>query len=289
MKRKTNPNSDMQNKSFAYKTKVMELVISAVRILVLPKNIKETIFFFIKSKYCKLLYMLISFQRKLIQLFYLTVIAMLRKSATKKNWKHWCIRVHSQGTEKIPTAMLVLRKLTHSTRLSSPKGWDASTGLRPVISSNSTTPNENTSDFSVNFPVVAYSGAMYLNEDCLWRFKYEKLYICLTQIMMPKCNRLDFLSARAQILRNAKCSCQNEYSFWAALLCRKIMWLPNNSRLRQLVCLFFPCLSVSCLCNDDYQFFDTWTWKLYLIEFYNCCIPQITQFFIFVYVHFAKL
>lgn len=51
---------------------------------------------------------------------------------------------------------------THSTKLSSPKGWDASTGLRPVISSSSTTPNENTSDLSVNFPLDAYSGAKYL-------------------------------------------------------------------------------------------------------------------------------
>lgn len=33
-------------------------------------------------------------------------------------------------------------KLTHATRLSSPNGWDASTGLRPVISSRSTTPKE---------------------------------------------------------------------------------------------------------------------------------------------------
>ena len=52
--------------------------------------------------------------------------------------------------------------LTHSTKLSSPKGWVGSTGLRPVISSKSTTPNENTSDLSVNFPLDAYSGAIYL-------------------------------------------------------------------------------------------------------------------------------
>jgi len=51
---------------------------------------------------------------------------------------------------------------THSTKLSSPKGWLASTGLRPVISSRSTTPNENTSDLSVSFPLDAYSGAKYL-------------------------------------------------------------------------------------------------------------------------------
>jgi len=51
---------------------------------------------------------------------------------------------------------------THSTRLSSPKGWDTSTGFLPVISSKSTTPKEYTSDFSVNLPLEAYSGATYL-------------------------------------------------------------------------------------------------------------------------------
>lgn len=54
--------------------------------------------------------------------------------------------------------------LTHSTRLSSPKGRVPSTGFLPVISSKSTTPNENTSDFSVNLPLDAYSGAKYLKE-----------------------------------------------------------------------------------------------------------------------------
>lgn len=37
-----------------------------------------------------------------------------------------------------------------------------SKGLLPVISSNNITPNENTSDFSDNFPLDAYSGAKYL-------------------------------------------------------------------------------------------------------------------------------
>lgn len=47
---------------------------------------------------------------------------------------------------------------THSTRLSSPwRAW--STGFRPVMSSSSTTPKENTSDRSVSFPLDAYSGA----------------------------------------------------------------------------------------------------------------------------------
>ena len=54
---------------------------------------------------------------------------------------------------------------THSTKLSSPRGCDESTGFRPVISSRSTTPNENTSDLSVSFPLDAYSGAIYLLSD----------------------------------------------------------------------------------------------------------------------------
>lgn len=50
---------------------------------------------------------------------------------------------------------------TQSTKQSSmaPVG---SIGRRPVISSNSITPKENTSDFSVNLPLEAYSGAKYL-------------------------------------------------------------------------------------------------------------------------------
>jgi len=43
-----------------------------------------------------------------------------------------------------------------------------STGRFPVMSSKSMTPNEKTSDFSVNFPLDAYSGAKYL-------FEYTKL------------------------------------------------------------------------------------------------------------------
>lgn len=54
------------------------------------------------------------------------------------------------------------RLITHSTRLSSPRGRDESTGFLPVMSSRSTTPKEKTSDFSVSFPVDAYSGAKYL-------------------------------------------------------------------------------------------------------------------------------
>lgn len=53
-------------------------------------------------------------------------------------------------------------ELTHSTRLSSPDGLALSTGFCPVISSKSTTPKEKTSDFSVNLPLDAYSGAKYL-------------------------------------------------------------------------------------------------------------------------------
>lgn len=40
--------------------------------------------------------------------------------------------------------------------------FDGSTGRLPVMSSKSMTPNEKTSDFSVNFPLDAYSGAKYL-------------------------------------------------------------------------------------------------------------------------------
>lgn len=53
-------------------------------------------------------------------------------------------------------------ELSHSIRLSLPRGRDESTGFRPVMSSRRTTPKENTSDFSVSFPVDAYSGAKYL-------------------------------------------------------------------------------------------------------------------------------
>ncbi len=54
--------------------------------------------------------------------------------------------------------------LTHSTRDSSPGGFLSSTGFLPVISSKSTTPKEKTSDLSVSFPVMAYSGARYLQK-----------------------------------------------------------------------------------------------------------------------------
>jgi hypothetical protein len=65
--------------------------------------------------------------------------------------------------------------LTHSTRLSSPNGFDASTGFRPVISSKRTTPKENTSDLSVNLPLDAYSGARYLNEKHASDYKKNSL------------------------------------------------------------------------------------------------------------------
>lgn len=54
------------------------------------------------------------------------------------------------------------RERTQSTKLSSMILLDGSTGRRPVISSKSMTPNEKTSDFSVSFPLDAYSGAKYL-------------------------------------------------------------------------------------------------------------------------------
>lgn len=60
-------------------------------------------------------------------------------------------------------SMFEVCSFTHSTKLSSPRGWLWSTGFRPVTSSKRTTPNEKTSDLSVNFPLDAYSGARYLN------------------------------------------------------------------------------------------------------------------------------
>ena len=54
--------------------------------------------------------------------------------------------------------------LTQSTMFSSSaNGCDLPTGLRPVISSRSITPNEKTSDLSLSFPEDAYSGAKYLH------------------------------------------------------------------------------------------------------------------------------
>jgi hypothetical protein len=58
--------------------------------------------------------------------------------------------------------------ITQSTKLSSIYVWVESTGRRPVISSRSITPKENTSDFSVSLPEDAYSGAKYLKaERCI--------------------------------------------------------------------------------------------------------------------------
>lgn len=55
-------------------------------------------------------------------------------------------------------------KLTQSTNPWPPFVHDSvlMIGGFPVISSKSTTPNEYTSDFSVNLPLDAYSGARYL-------------------------------------------------------------------------------------------------------------------------------
>lgn len=53
---------------------------------------------------------------------------------------------------------------TQSTKLSSVMILQ-STGLFPVINSKSMTPNEKTSDFSVSFPLDAYSGAKYLQRN----------------------------------------------------------------------------------------------------------------------------
>jgi hypothetical protein len=51
-------------------------------------------------------------------------------------------------------------ELSHSIRLSLPRGRDESTGFRPVMSSIRTTPKENMYDFSASFH--AYLGAKYL-------------------------------------------------------------------------------------------------------------------------------
>jgi len=49
----------------------------------------------------------------------------------------------------------------HATRFCSPAALELSTALRPVISSNKTTPKLYTSDLKVNCPVMAHSGAQY--------------------------------------------------------------------------------------------------------------------------------
>lgn len=68
------------------------------------------------------------------------------------------------------------KTLTQSTMLSSKKGRALSTGRRPVINSKSTTPKENTSDFSVSFPLEAYSGAKYLqSENRMYERKLHKM------------------------------------------------------------------------------------------------------------------
>lgn len=51
---------------------------------------------------------------------------------------------------------------TQSTRVSSSSSLLMSIGRLPVISSKSMIPYEYTSDFSVSFPLDAYSGAKYL-------------------------------------------------------------------------------------------------------------------------------
>ena len=53
-------------------------------------------------------------------------------------------------------------RLTQMTRLSSPFGFPLSIGFLPERSSRSTTPNEYTSNLSVTFPCMKYSGARYL-------------------------------------------------------------------------------------------------------------------------------
>ncbi|KAH0464150.1 hypothetical protein IEQ34_006936 [Dendrobium chrysotoxum] len=65
------------------------------------------------------------------------------------------------GDKKFYGKLACKQRLTQSTKLSSIALL--STGLFPVISSRSITPNEKTSDFSVSLPLDAYSGARYLN------------------------------------------------------------------------------------------------------------------------------
>jgi hypothetical protein len=62
------------------------------------------------------------------------------------------------------TVFLTNRKasFTHVTRLSWQFGILVSIGFFPVISSRRTTPNENTSVFSLTLPYKKYSGARYL-------------------------------------------------------------------------------------------------------------------------------
>ncbi len=53
-------------------------------------------------------------------------------------------------------------RFTQVTRFSWPLGLEVSIGVRPVMSSRSTTPNEYTSVLSFTFPYMKYSGARYL-------------------------------------------------------------------------------------------------------------------------------
>lgn len=99
-----------------------------------------------------------------------------------------------------------ISEFTHSTRLSSPIGWDVSTGFRPVISSKSTTPNENTSDFSVNLPLYAYSGAIYLNNHPVEEFRYKSFLnktLCFEKLELLK--RENTSIKHTQASKDTKC------------------------------------------------------------------------------------
>lgn len=70
---------------------------------------------------------------------------------------------------------MMLRGLTHITRLSSSLFEDLKMGFRPVINSRITTPKLKTSDFRDALPTIAYSGAKYPNVPSILAGELEQL------------------------------------------------------------------------------------------------------------------
>lgn len=85
--------------------------------------------------------------------------------------------------------MYIKQTHTQSTKPSSEYLLVGSNGFLPVMSSKSMTPNEKTSDLSVNFPLCAYSGAKYLqssnndndgNPKIMWIQGLNEIYLTHT-------------------------------------------------------------------------------------------------------------
>ena len=105
---------------------------------------------------------IVSLQSRVSKLIKVLVVQCLgHQRSSLKMFTFTCLEISGTKSKKREKKCInCYRKPTHSTKLSSPSGLVSSTGLRPVIISRSTTPKENTSDFSVNLPLDAYSGAM---------------------------------------------------------------------------------------------------------------------------------